>query len=80
MYYRRRVLSNAGDLLMVGVLPLGAAAFLVWLLVKSLLTAPAPQLWSVAGVALMFVARFALRSEFFRVPREAAPAAPRPAA
>jgi amino acid transporter len=82
VYYRRRVLSNAGDLLMVGVLPLGAAAFLVWLLVKSLLAAPASQLWSVtgvvvAGLVLMFVARFVLRSEFFQVPREAAPAGAR---
>jgi len=72
-----RILSNAADLVLVGILPLGAAAFLVWLLIKSLLAAPAPQLWSVAGVAvsgvvLIFVARFVLRSPFFQIPRESA--------
>ncbi len=78
VYFRRRIVSNAGDLVLVGILPLGAAAFLVWLLVKSLLAAPAPQLWSVAGVVatgivLMFVARFVLRSPFFQAQRESAP-------
>jgi amino acid transporter len=77
VYFRRRILSNAADLVLVGILPLGAAAFLVWLVVKSLLTAPAEQLWSVVGVVatglvLMFVARFVLRSPFFRLPRESA--------
>jgi amino acid transporter len=77
VYFRRRIFGNAADLVLVGILPLGAAAFLVWLLVKSLLVAPAPQLWSVAGVViagvlLMFVARFVLRSPFFAVPRERA--------
>jgi amino acid transporter len=77
VYFRRRILSNAADLVLVGILPLGAAAFLVWLVVKSLLAAPASQLWSVVGVVvlgivLMFVARFVLRSSFFQVPRESA--------
>jgi amino acid transporter len=81
VYFRRRILSNAADLVLVGVLPLGAAAFLVWLLIKSLLAAPAPQLWSVvgvvaSGVVLMFVARFVLRSPFFQIPRESATADP----
>ncbi len=77
VYFRRRILSNAADLALVGILPLAAAAFLVWLVVKSLLAAPASQLWSVAGVVvlgivLMFVARFVLRSPFFQVQRESA--------
>jgi amino acid transporter len=77
VYFRRRILSNAADLVLVGILPLAAAAFLVWLVVKSLLAAPASQLWSVVGVVvlgivLMFVARFVLRSPFFQVPRESA--------
>ena len=76
-YYRHRVVSNPRDLVLVGVLPLGAAGFLVWLLVKSLLAAPAPQLWSVTGVVasgllLMLVARFVLRSPFFGIARETA--------
>jgi amino acid transporter len=77
VYFRRRIVSNAADLVLVGILPLGAAAFLVWLLIKSLLAAPAPQLWSVvgvvaSGVVLMFVARYVLRSPFFQIPRESA--------
>jgi amino acid transporter len=78
VYYRRRVFSNAGDAVLVGILPLAAAGFLVWIVVKSLLAAPASQVWSVvgivaAGVVLMFVARFVLRSPFFQLPRESAP-------
>ena len=77
VYFRRRIVSNAADLVLVGILPLAAAAFLVWLVVKSLLAAPAPQLRSVLGVVvvgivLMFVARFVLRSSFFRDPLESA--------
>jgi amino acid transporter len=77
-YFRRRIVSNAADLVLVGILPLAAAAFLVWLVVKSLLAAPAPQLWSVVGVVvvgivLMFLARFVLQSPFFQDPRESAP-------
>jgi amino acid transporter len=84
VYFRRRIISNIADLVLVGILPLGAAAFLVWLLVKSLLTAPASQLWSVvgvvaSGVVLMFVARLVLRSPFFQIPRESAAADTRPA-
>jgi amino acid transporter len=78
VYYRRRVFSNAGDAVLVGILPLAAAGFLVWIVVKSLLAAPASQVWSVvgivaAGVVVMFVARFVLRSPFFGLPRESAP-------
>jgi amino acid transporter len=84
VYFRRRIVSNAADAVLVGILPLGAAAFLVWLLVKSLLAAPAPQLWSVVGVVasglvLMLVARLVLRSPFFQIPRESAAAGTRPA-
>jgi amino acid transporter len=77
VYYRRRVLSNAWDALLVGLLPLGSCAFLVWIVEKSLSTAPASQVWSIvgivaAGVVLMLVARFGLRSTFFQIPRETA--------
>jgi hypothetical protein len=77
VYYRRRVFSNARDAVLVGLLPLGAAGFLVWIVVKSLQAAPASQVWSVVGIVgvgviLMFVARFVLRSPFFRVPLESA--------
>ncbi|HUN38249.1 MAG TPA: APC family permease [Trebonia sp.] len=76
-YYRRRIVSNLWDTLLVGILPLAAAGFLCWIIVRSLQTAPAPELWSLAGiiaagVILMFAARFILRSPFFRIRLEAA--------
>jgi amino acid transporter len=75
VFYRRRVLASPLDALTIGVLPVAAAGFLVWLLVKSVQAAPAAQLWSLAGivaagVAVMLVARFGLRSAFFAIPRE----------
>jgi amino acid transporter len=77
VYYRRNVFSNVRDALMIGILPLASCAFLVWIVYKSLLTAPASQVWSVvgivaAGLVLMLVARFGLRSTFFQIPRESA--------
>jgi amino acid transporter len=74
-YYRRRIVSGAWDFVSVGVLPLAAAGFLGWVLVKSLLNAPMTQRWSVigivvAGVLLMLVARFIFHSPFFQMDRE----------
>jgi amino acid transporter len=76
VYYRRRILASVLDALTLGALPLGAAGFLVWLLIKSTQTASAPQLWSLAGiltagVMLLLIARFGLRSGFFGLAREA---------
>jgi amino acid transporter len=78
VYYRRRVFGNAWDALVVGILPLAAAGFLGWVMVKSLQTAPASEKWSVVGIlavglVLMLVARFNLRSPFFQIPLESAP-------
>ena len=78
VYYRRRVFSNAWDAMLVGVLPLAAAGFLVWIVIRSWQNSPASQRWSLfgivmAGVASMLVARYILRSPFFRIPRESAP-------
>ena len=75
VYYRRRVFSSAWDALILGLLPLGASVFLGWILIKSLQAAPSSQVWSlvgivVAGVLLMFSARFILKSPFFRMQRE----------
>ena len=77
VYYRRRVVSNAWDAVLVGILPLGAAGFLGWVVFRSLQLAAASERWSLvgifgAGVIMMFVARFVLRSPFFQVPRESA--------
>jgi amino acid transporter len=76
VYYRRRIFAGVGDALMLGVLPLAAAAFLVWVIAKSVQAAPAGQLWSLAailltGVVVLLVARFGWRSSFFTLPREA---------
>jgi amino acid transporter len=78
VYYRRRLAARPQDGLMLGVLPIASAAFLAWIVVKSLQEAPASQRWSMlgivlAGVMLMFVARFVLRSDFFGIQRETGP-------
>ena len=77
VYYRRRVFSDAFDAVVLGVLPFAAAGFLAWIIVKTLQAAPAAQLWTLAGVAaagvlLMLIARYAMRSPFFQIPRETA--------
>jgi amino acid transporter len=77
VYYRRRLLRNAWDALVAGILPLGASGFLGWIVVKSLQTAPWEQRWSVigiiaAGVLLLFAVRFTMQSPYFRLPRESA--------
>ncbi len=78
VYYRRRIFSNAWDAVLVGILPLAAAGFLVWIVAKSTQNAPASQRWALIGIAgsgvvVMLVARLVLRSPFFQVPRESAP-------
>ncbi len=78
VYYRRRVITGAWDALTVGILPLAAAGFLVWMVAKSLQQAPSTQVWSLvgivaSGVILLFVARFVLRSPFFQIKRESDP-------
>jgi amino acid transporter len=75
-YYRRRVISSPADAITLGILPLAAAGFLGWVLVKSVQDAPASQNWSLAGilltgVAVMLAARYGLKSVFFALPREA---------
>jgi hypothetical protein len=62
----------------LGVLPLGAAGFLGWIIVKSMLRAPANQNWAIVGIVVvglvvMVLARFGLRSPFFGIRRESAP-------
>ena len=74
-YYWRRIFSNVMDAVNLGVLPLAAAGFLGWIMVKSLQAAPAAQIWSLVaiiavGVVLMLVARLVLRPQFFHLRRE----------
>ena len=75
VYYRRRVFSSVWDAIVLAILPLGAAGFLGWVLVKSVIAAPGSQKWSLAGiialgVVLMLSARFIQRSPFFQISRE----------
>src|SRR5262249_42238726 len=77
VYYRRRVISSFRDFLTLGVLPLGAAAFLGWIFTKSVQDASRPEIWSLLGIVglgliMMFSARFILRSRFFQIRRESA--------
>jgi amino acid transporter len=78
VYYRRRILAGPVNAVVLGLLPLLASVFLIWMSAKSLAAAPAPQQWSLAGIAvagiiLMLVARFVLRSPFFKIQRESDP-------
>ena len=78
VYYRRRVVSSAWDAFTLGLLPLASAVFLVWMVVKSLMGAQGPERWSmvgivVAGLLLMLIARFGLKSWFFQIQRESDP-------
>jgi hypothetical protein len=59
----------------IGLLPIASVAFLAYIAVKSILTAPAAQNYSllgfvVVGFILIFVARFGWKSEFFHIRRE----------
>ena len=80
-YYRRRILASWRDAITLGVLPLGAAGFLGYVLYRSISSAWAsarPQVWSLVGVVaagliMMLIARFGLRSVFFQLPRESEP-------
>jgi amino acid transporter len=87
-YYRRRIMASWGDAITVGILPLGAAGFLGYILYTSIATAwdsARPQVWSllgivVAGLIMMLIARFGLQSVFFKVPRESDPSQAEPQA
>jgi amino acid transporter len=75
VYYRRRVVSSAWNAIVLGILPVAAAGFLVWVLIKFLQGTSAASIWSIVGIVavgivLMLVARFGLRSSFFGIPRE----------
>ena len=70
-YYWRRVFSNVLDAVNLGLLPLASAGFLGWVVVKTLLAAPPPQLWSLVGIVslgliLIPIVRFVLRPQYFQ--------------
>jgi amino acid transporter len=77
VFYRRRIFSNLWDALMAGILPIAAAAFLVWIMFKSIQGETAGQKWAIVGIlavgiAVMAIVRVTLRPDFFKMPREAA--------
>jgi amino acid transporter len=77
VYYRRRVFSGAQDFVTLGLLPLAAAAFLFWMLTKTVQAAPWTQRWSLIGIVglgliMLISARFVLQSPFFGIGRESA--------
>ena len=74
-YYRRRIFRSFWDFITIGLLPLAAAGFLGWVLVKSILGAGAALNWSLTaivaiGIVLMIIARFGFKSPFFQIRRE----------
>jgi len=76
VYYRRLILSSFWNFVILGVLPLGASAFLAWILVEYLKTTDTDQQLAMGGtlllgVVLAFVARYGLKSPFFKIRREA---------
>lgn len=76
-YYRRRILSNWFDAIVVGFLPIAAAVFLVWIMIKSIQGETAQQKWALVGIlavgiVVMAAVRVILRPTFFQIPREAA--------
>ena len=75
VYYRRRVLSNVSDAITLGLLPLASIVFLAYIAIKSILSAPAAQNYSllgffVVGLVLLLIARFGWRSSIFEIRRE----------
>jgi amino acid transporter len=75
VYYRRRVFGSARDALILGLLPLGAAGFLGWMLVRTLQNSASTQRWSLIaivalGLVMLLIARFVLKSPFFSTRRE----------
>ena len=80
-YYRRRIIASWRDAIVAGVLPLGAAGFLGYILYRSISTSwdsSRAQVWTLlgvvaAGLVMMLIARFGLRSVFFRLPLESEP-------
>ena len=78
IYFRRRIIASWRDAIIAGILPLGAAGFLGYILYRSISSAwdgAQAQVWTLlgvvaAGLVMMLIARFGLRSTFFRLPRE----------
>jgi amino acid transporter len=76
-FYRRFILKSAKDLLLLGVMPLGGAALLLWVAYKAVtaLTSTEAEILigiAVLGVAMLFVAVKVYKSPIFQIKAEAA--------
>jgi hypothetical protein len=74
-YYRLRIFTNAWDAILADILPAGAAAFLTWIVWKSVQGEPASQRWALgglvaAGLLVMAAVRVISRPPFFQTPPE----------
>ena len=73
-YYRSLLRRSVGDLVLVGIFPLGGAAVLTWVLWRSVPALDPTARWTVFGVGvlglvLMGVSALVLRSPFFKIRR-----------
>ncbi len=76
-YFRRRIFTSLGDAITVGILALGAVAFLGWAVWNSIAQAPEAVRYSFVGVVatgilVMLSARFVQHSPFFGLELESA--------
>ena len=74
VFYRRMVTTSLSNMIILGVLPIGGAAVLLWIAGKSLAGFSGSALWSMVGIAVvgviaMVVARTVYRAPFFSLPR-----------
>ncbi len=74
-HYRGQITATWRDAITVGVLPLLAVAFLVWISVKSIVGFPPSTQWTLAailgtGCLALLLAKFGYRSPFFSIRHE----------
>jgi len=74
-YYRQRIISSFMDAITIGILPIGAAGFLIWIMVKSIQGESAGQKWALigilgVGILVMLAVRIIMRPQFFQLPTE----------
>ena len=74
-YHRLRIFTHAWDAVLAGILPAGAAAFLTWIVWKSVQGEPASQRWALAGLVaagllVMAAVQVIFRPPFFQTLRE----------
>lgn len=77
-HYRSRLRANVKDAAIIGVLPIAAVAFLLWISVKSILDFSPGAQWTLAAIAgsgciAMVYAKYGHRSAFFSMPADRDP-------